>query len=79
MEVCRIILKADPQTKAKVHDVRKYAASCAFAHTMLTPTELSESIGWSGPATFFKYYRTAIEPLTREVSLPGPDPQDRHL
>ena len=79
MEVCRIILKADPQTKAKVHDIRKYASSCALAHTMLTPTELSETIGWSGPATFFRYYRTAIEPLTRQVSLPGPDPMDRHL
>ena len=79
MEVCRIILKADPQTKAKVHDIRKYASSCALAHTMLTPTELSETIGWSGPATFFRYYRTAIEPLTRQVSLPGPDPMDRLL
>ena len=77
MEVCKLILDADPGTKARVHDVRSYAASCSLAMTMITPTELAEAIGWSSPATFYKFYRKAIDPLYREVSLPGPDPRVR--
>ena len=74
-EICKLIVEADPGTRARVHDVRKYASSCSLAMTMITPTELAEAIGWSNPQTFFKFYRKAIEPLTREVSLPGPDPR----
>ena len=77
-EVCKLILRADPGTRAKVHDVRKYAASCSLATTMITPTELSEAIGWSSPVSFFRFYRTAIEPLRREVSLPGLDPRGQY-
>ena len=77
VEVCKLILDADPGTKARVHDVRSYAASCSLAMTMITPTELAEAIGWSSPATFYKFYRKAIDPLYREVSLPGPDPRVR--
>ena len=78
-EICKLIVRADPGTKAKVHDIRSYASSCALASTMITPTELAQSIGWSSPATFYRFYRTAIEPLSREVSLPGPDPRIRRL
>ena len=74
-EICKLIVEADPGTRARVHDVRKYASSCSLAMTMITPTELAEAIGWSNPQTFFKFYRKAIEPLSREVSLPGPDPR----
>ena len=77
MEVCKLILSADPGTKAKVHDVRSYASSCSLAMTMITPTELAEAIGWSSPVTFYKFYRKAIDPLYRKVSLPGPDPRVR--
>ena len=35
---CLLILQADPSTKAKVHDIRKYAASYALAETMLKGT-----------------------------------------
>ena len=76
-EVCKLILRADPGTRARVHDVRKYAASCSLATTMITPSELSEAIGWSSPVSFFRFYRTAIEPLSREISLPGLDPRDQ--
>ena len=76
-EICKLILSADPGTKAKVHDIRSYASSCALASTMITPTELAQAIGWSSPATFYKFYRTAIEPLSREISWPGPDPRIR--
>ena len=78
-EICKLIVRADPDTKANVHDIRSYASSCALAYTMITPSELAQSIGWSSPATFFRFYRTAIEPLSREVSLPGPDPRIRRL
>ena len=76
-EICKLIVQADPGTKAKVHDIRSYASSTALAFTMITPSELADAIGWSSPETFFKFYRKAIEPLTREVSLPGPDPRGR--
>ena len=78
-EICKLILSADPGTKARVHDIRSYASSCALASTMITPTELAQSIGWSSPATFYRFYRTAIEPLSKEVSLPGPDPRIRRF
>ena len=74
-EICKLIIQADPGTKARVHDVRSYASSTALATTMITSSELADAIGWSSPQTFFKFYRKAIEPLTREVSLPGPDPR----
>ena len=74
-EICKLIIQADPGTKARVHDVRSYASSTALASTMITPSELAEAIGWSSPQTFFKFYRKAIDPLTREISLPGPDPR----
>ena len=77
-EVCKLIIRADPNTRARVHDVRKYAASCSLATTMITPAELSRAIGWSNTISFYRFYRTAIEPLNREVSLPGPDPRDRY-
>ena len=71
-EICNLILEADPVAKAKVHDVRKYASSYALAETMVTPEELTKTIGWNSPATFFKCYMTSTEPLSRRVSLPGP-------
>ena len=69
MHICSLILLADPATKAKVHDVRKYAASCALAETMLVG-DLVSAINWSSPAIFYKFYLTQTEPLTRPVSLP---------
>ena len=68
-QICSIILQADPSTKAKVHDVRKYAASCALAETMLVGDLLS-AMNWSSPATFMKFYLTQTEPLNRPVTLP---------
>ena len=77
-EICKLILEADPDAKAKVHDVRKYASSYSLAETMVSPEELSRSIGWNSPATFFKYYMSSVEPLDSEVMLPMPGPADRH-
>ena len=69
MQISSVILQADPSTKAKVHDIRKYAASCALAQTMLVG-DLVSAMNWSSPATFMKFYLTQTEPLKRPVSLP---------
>ena len=45
-QICSLILQADPNTKAKVHDVRKYAASHALAETMLMG-DLISNMNWS--------------------------------
>ena len=67
--ICDVILMADPATKAKVHDVRKYASACSYASTMLTG-ELVQAMNWNSPVTFFKFYFCQTEPLNRPVSLP---------
>ena len=68
-QICSLILQADPNTKAKVHDVRKYAASHALAETMLMG-DLISNMNWSSSAVFVKFYLTQTEPLARPVSLP---------
>ena len=68
-QICSMILQADPSTRAKIHDVRKYAASCALAETMLVG-DLVSAMNWSSPGTFMKFYLNQTEPLTRPVALP---------
>ena len=75
--IINIVLLGDPQTRVKVHDVRKYATSCALAETMLVG-ELVRTVGWSSAGTFFRYYLTQTEPLPMPVSLPVPTPRDLH-
>ena len=67
--LCSLILQADPNTKAKIHDVRRYAASCTLAETMLMG-DLVSSMNWSNQATFVKFYLTQTDPLDRPVALP---------
>ena len=55
-EIRKIILEAAPFAKTKVHDVRNHISSYSLAETMVSPEELSKSIGWNSPATFSKYY-----------------------
>ena len=64
-----LIIKADPMTKVKVHDVRKYAASCSLAETMIVG-DLVEALNWSSAATFYKYYFTQTDTLNGPVALP---------
>ena len=68
-QICSLIIQADPNTKAKVHDIRKYAASYALAETMLMG-DLVSTMNWSSSAIFVKFYLTQTEPLARPVSLP---------
>ena len=68
---------ADPETKTKVHDVRKYASACSYANTMLTG-DLVQAMNWSSPVTFFKFYFCQTEPLNRPVTLPLLDRTQHH-
>ena len=67
--ICEVILMADPATKAKVHDVRKYASACSYANNMLTG-DLVQAMNWSSPVTFFRFYFCQTEPLETQVVLP---------
>ena len=67
--ICEVILMADPGVRARVHDVRKYAASLSFTNTMATE-DLMQAMNWSSPVTFFKFYFCQTEPLDRPVTLP---------
>ena len=68
-QICQLIFQADNTTQANVHDIRKYATSCALAETMLVG-DLVSAVNWSSPAVFYKFYLTQTEPMTRPVSLP---------
>ena len=70
ISICRIIQQADPSTKAKVHDVRKYAASCSLAETMQT-SNMINALRWRSPHTFWKYYMYSTPPLSVAAVLPG--------
>ena len=67
--ICSLITEADPNTKAKVHDIRKFAASCSLQQDMLVG-DLTEDFNWSTPAVFYKFYFMQTDALQRPVSLP---------
>ena len=50
-QICSLITEADPDTRAKVHDIRKYAASIKLQQDMLVG-DLIKDFNWSSPATF---------------------------
>ena len=64
-----LITSADPNSKVKVHEVRKYAASHSLAETMVIG-DLVSNFNWSSPVIFYKYYFTQTETLSKPVSLP---------
>ena len=68
-QLCSMITEADPATKAKVHDIRKYAASCSLLQDMLV-RDLTEDFNWSSPAIFYKYYFLQTDILDMPVALP---------
>ena len=68
--ICKFIDQADPATGPKVHDIRKYAASCTLAETMEV-TEMVNALQWSSPHTFWKYYLAPTVPLAVPVILPS--------
>ena len=68
--ICSLITEADPDTRAKVHDIRKYAASLTLQQDMLVG-DLIQDFNWSSPAMFYKFYFMQIEHPGRPVSVPA--------
>ena len=69
--VCKLIRRADPSSRGtKVHDVRKYAASCSLAETM-DVSEMVTALQWSSETTFWKFYLAPTAPLSVPAVLPG--------
>ena len=67
--ICCIITQADPDTRARVHDIRKFSASCCLQQDMIVG-DLTEDFNWSGPSVFYKYYFLQTDTLETPVSLP---------
>ena len=73
-----MIHEADPKDKVKVHDVRKYAASCTLAKTM-DISGMVRALRWKSPHTFFKSYMCPTRSLAKPAILPAgndPDPTE---
>ena len=73
--ICKLILNAEPRKSVKVHDIRKYAASCSLAQSM-NVSGMVHSLRWKSPHTFFKFYMSPTAPLTVEATLPRADNLD---
>ena len=69
-QICSLITEADPDTHAKVHDIRKYAASIILQQDMLVG-DLIEDFNWSSPATFYKLYFMQTEHPGMPISIPA--------
>ena len=67
---CKLVMAGDPGTKARVHDVRKLAASYSLAETMDIST-VTEALHWRSPNTFWRYYMSPVPPLSLPVVLPS--------
>ena len=72
LTICKLIRQADPLAtqNPKVHDIRKYASSCALSETMQT-SNMIDALHWRSPHTFWKYYMAPTSPLSMAVILPG--------
>ena len=69
-QICSLITEADPDTRAKVHDIRKYAASMTLQRDMIVG-DLIEDFNWSSPATFYKFYFMQTEHPGMPISIPA--------
>ena len=76
-QICSLITEADPNTRAKVHDIRKYAASISLQQDMIVG-DLIEDFNWSSAATFYKFYFMQTEHPGMPVSIPVRNTADCH-
>ena len=74
-QICKLIVNADPDTRVRVHDIRKYAASCSLAETM-NVSGMVNALQWKSPQTFYKFYMSPTMPLTVSATLPTADDQN---
>lgn len=57
-----LIVRANPQARARFHEIRKFASSLGFFNGMST-LELCDRIGWSSVRVFKKHYRQQLRAL----------------
>ena len=68
--ICRLILKGDPVTRVKVHDIRKLASSLSFMSNM-DVKELLQAMNWRSSSAFFNHYLSIVERPVQPVAVPG--------
>ena len=69
-QLCSLITEADPDNRARMHDIGKYAASITLQQEMLVG-DLIQDFNWSSPATFHKFYFMQTEHTGRPVKTPA--------
>ena len=68
--VVKLILKGDPETKVKVHDIRKYASSLAFMK-MMDIKDLLHSMKWKSSSAFYRHYLFPTSTPCQDIAVPG--------
>ena len=68
--ICRIVLKADPAAKVKVHDIRKFASSLSLMQCM-DVKDLLNAMRWKSSSAFFRHYIFLTSRPTQSVAFPS--------
>ena len=68
--LCKFIRMANPGSFPKSHDLRKYATSFAFFHSM-SIDELCNLVGWSSIRVFKRHYLQKISELSSSIVFMG--------
>ena len=75
--IIKLINMAEPDKPIKVHDIRKYAASCSLAETM-DISGMVTALQWKSPQTFYKFYMSPTAPVKVPARFPNvPDVESR--
>ena len=61
--ICKLILNAEPRKSVKVHNIRKYTASCSLAQSINVSGRVN-SLWRKSPHTFLEFYMSPMTPLT---------------
>ena len=67
--ICRLVLKADPAAKVKVHDIRKFASSLSLMQCM-DVKGLLNAMRWKSSSAFFRHYLSITTRPSQPVSIP---------
>ena len=65
-----LVLKGDPLTKVKIHDICKFASSLSLMQHM-DVKELLKAMRWKSSSAFFRHYLTLTPRPTQAVLVPG--------
>ena len=68
--ICQLMNRACPESAARVHDLRKLAASVALIKCMSVPL-VTSTMRWSSPSTFTKFYLSQTSIPSMEIVTPG--------